>query len=294
MKIWIIIVSIISCILIFGCKKSEINYYEPFQNKLVVYGVIDSRSNLQLIRIQSNTARAGEPDENKKLKNLNVKVTLNNTQTYNLRDTVIEGIENYSVYYHPDFKFKTGSFLLMVTSDDYPSCWATANVPEKQKMSLEYKADKNVITIPFNLTTKGYFYNTYLYYALTQGAQKTIKKIEIPIQILTENGKKIPVYPDKIEEEVSKAGEISIPYSNIDYAIEKLRAEYGTDNISLGSCYLYFHSLDWNLYNYYHSINGFKDPFSIRLDQPYWTNVSGGYGIFGAVRSDSIEIIVGQ
>jgi hypothetical protein len=47
---------------------------------------------------------------------------------------------------------------------------------------------------------------------------------------------------------------------------------------------------DEPLYNYYFVANGFKDRSSIRLDEPNYTNLSGGVGIFGSLAVDSIAV----
>jgi len=43
-----------------------------------------------------------------------------------------------------------------------------------------------------------------------------------------------------------------------------------------------------NMYDYYSIVHGFQDPFSIRFDEPDFTNLSNGYGLFGAYSLDSL------
>jgi hypothetical protein len=294
MKSIVNILFCLSIIFIIGCKDESVDYYDAYQDKLIIYSIIDSRNDLQLIKIQSNTPRVNSDNSKKLLTDLKVQVIQNNKTTYTLRDTVISGIDNYSVYYHPNFRFSTGNFLLMITSEKYPSCWASVNVPEKQKMTVSYGTSNAVITIPFNLTTKGYFYHFYLSYSVKNGAESMIKTVEVPTGFEVKDSKEVvPVYPDKIlEENTGATGKVTIPYSNFTWIIDKIKNEYGSENVTLGNSWIALYSLDWNIYNYYHSVNGFKDPYSIRLDQTYWTNISGGYGIFGAIRSDSVDIIM--
>jgi hypothetical protein len=45
-----------------------------------------------------------------------------------------------------------------------------------------------------------------------------------------------------------------------------------------------------NLYKYYNLANGFQDPYSIRTDQPDFSNIQGGLGIFGAMTLDSVRV----
>lgn len=45
-----------------------------------------------------------------------------------------------------------------------------------------------------------------------------------------------------------------------------------------------------NLYTYVKVVNGFQDAYSIRTDQPDYTNIVGGHGIFGAMVEDSLSV----
>jgi hypothetical protein len=45
-----------------------------------------------------------------------------------------------------------------------------------------------------------------------------------------------------------------------------------------------------NLYRYYNIVNGFQDPYSVRMDQPDYTNIAGGAGVFGAMVEDSVSV----
>jgi hypothetical protein len=48
--------------------------------------------------------------------------------------------------------------------------------------------------------------------------------------------------------------------------------------------------VDPGLYNYYKLANGFLDSYSVRMDQPDYTNIKGGLGVFGAMVEDSMVV----
>jgi hypothetical protein len=50
-----------------------------------------------------------------------------------------------------------------------------------------------------------------------------------------------------------------------------------------------FLQVDQHWYDYYGTVREIQDPFSIRLDEPDFTNLSNGYGLFGACAVDSIQ-----
>ncbi len=47
---------------------------------------------------------------------------------------------------------------------------------------------------------------------------------------------------------------------------------------------------DEHLYKYFSVVNGFQDVYSIRVDQPNYTNINGGLGVFGSFVSDTTVI----
>jgi hypothetical protein len=49
---------------------------------------------------------------------------------------------------------------------------------------------------------------------------------------------------------------------------------------------------DENLYDYYSVVHASRDPFSIRLDEPMISTVSGGLGLVGAYSLDSLVNIL--
>ncbi len=53
-------------------------------------------------------------------------------------------------------------------------------------------------------------------------------------------------------------------------------------------CILY--QTDLPLYVYYSLANGFQDEFSIRTDAPDYSNLQGGFGVFGSLTSDTLFV----
>jgi hypothetical protein len=49
---------------------------------------------------------------------------------------------------------------------------------------------------------------------------------------------------------------------------------------------------DQNLYDYYASVQEYRDPRSIRLDEPMYSRVNGGLGFAGAYTLDSLLYVL--
>jgi hypothetical protein len=49
----------------------------------------------------------------------------------------------------------------------------------------------------------------------------------------------------------------------------------------------YLIQFDEPLWNYYNVANGFRDPYSVRIDEASYANIKGGFGVFGSSSVDS-------
>lgn len=63
-------------------------------------------------------------------------------------------------------------------------------------------------------------------------------------------------------------------------------------NLVFNYAVLQFVQLDKSYFNYYTSVKGFQDPFSIRLDQTNYSNIKNGSGIFAGCSVDSLVQIL--
>ncbi|MCX6151809.1 MAG: DUF4249 family protein [Ignavibacteriales bacterium] len=101
--------------------------------------------------------------------------------------------------------------------------------------------------------------------------------IEIPMRYIKKANGNLPVYPS-----YSRESSVSYDYSAIDSLMVQISAgdpdksDYLIDIVKFELL-----EFDYNLSNYYSSLNGYLDDYSIRLDESTYTNVSGGIGILG-------------
>jgi hypothetical protein len=65
------------------------------------------------------------------------------------------------------------------------------------------------------------------------------------------------------------------------------RAEFPGKTIRWVDVVFVLAQVDLHLYNYYNIANAFRDPYSTRVDQPDYTNIQGGVGVFGSIVHDS-------
>lgn len=130
---------------------------------------------------------------------------------------------------------------------------------------------------------RGYLFKLFIEYTRSVEGQVSYLRKEVPIRFVSAGSDSvIPVYP--VVDRVSGL-DYSIP------AFNRVLAEISSegDNVVLGAKIIVY-SFDPNFYNYYQVAHSFGDPYSIRLDAPDFTNISGGYGVFGAMSVDSLFV----
>ena len=108
---------------------------------------------------------------------------------------------------------------------------------------------------------------------------------EVPLDYSSANGIETPVYPG-----LSPAAGIEYVRTNIDKAMLKVSNGNIKSNYRFLRIDLELLIFDQFLAGYISATNGFLDNLSIRLDEPNYTNISGGLGIFGAYLYNVLQI----
>jgi hypothetical protein len=269
----------------FGCKKDDFDPVIGFYDNMAVMGILNNWSGTQYIKIQKMYNSLKSSDSSKVWKNLSVNIIENSSVVYNFRDTIIEGITNYGVYYNKDLKIKRGiSYTLQITDNNNPAVYAIAVAPS-HRMSLS-KLKNNILLKYYNI----YEYHIYILYQQKINNIWTDKKMEVPVEMNISHDLKdtIIIYPSFMKPKYSELDSISIPNTNMTFTLSKVYASAEKENLRAIKCCLFFETPDLNLYAFL--AHGFNDKYSVRLDQPDFTNILNGDGIFGIISLDSLEI----
>jgi hypothetical protein len=110
---------------------------------------------------------------------------------------------------------------------------------------------------------------------------KTVDTLEVlgsfPVPMTLGEGNK-PIYPSSTFENFC-----TFDFEAIDWAMAQL-SDADAQKGDFGVHSMQFEVLEYDaaLSKYYSSVNGSLDQFSIRIDQPIYSNVGGGIGIFGS------------
>ena len=100
---------------------------------------------------------------------------------------------------------------------------------------------------------------------------------EVPVQYNTEDGKYVPVYP-----KISLNNSIEYSMDAINQSFTDLKEADSLTNYDILNAKFVLWVYDKNLATYISSTEGFQEDFSLRIEAADFTNVQGGYGIFGS------------
>jgi hypothetical protein len=288
----------------------------PFERKLVIFSVLATNRNEQFVRVSTNYDVSGfDPNENTTdpaLKDATVSI-LSEGKTYTLRDTVLPRPENerYKTpiicYVARPFNVTYGrAYELQVVSPALGTARASLTVPEQSYVVLgaageEYldrpppppppRTPDLAITIYGNFSkwAAGYVLRSFLRYEVLKDTVWATEELEVPMVHAVD----------------SVAGIIQVRYPTVDrvqgsrYAVAFMVGAYRwalkdiltrriPNRVIFRLARFQMTQLDGNLYKYYKTVNAFEDKGSIRLDQPDYSNINGGAGLFGACTVDSV------
>lgn len=289
-----IILIIITALTFYSCEE-DFNPATEFREKYILNCIVRGDTALHIATLKKNyEAEIFNPYSNKEsddIKNAYIRIWAGD-RVYTFRDTTIsrQDTSRYTdpVYYYyckefipqsgttltiraelPDNRVLSGTtivpneisrdtstgFMLPDKNNDYSSVgWIS--VDEKLYYIAKFK----------------FFYKKYV-----GGGRYQFEK-EVPMSYKTVNGKEVPVYSAMF-----KAPKVTLKNSYLDAMMREISADdfKKKDYQILGGVFEVL-ILDANLSTYYSSTHDFSDGFSINLDESDYSNIKGGYGIFGS------------
>jgi hypothetical protein len=279
---------ILICLLIHGCQQEEFSPIKEFNAKLVIYCVLDPRNDIQLLRIQNNYSSWNITESSKLPDDVQAILIDNNNEEYFFKDTLIDNIENFKSYFCKGIKLHPGGYTLKISAKGFPLTYSVLNYPDESRLLKSYPTGKYSVSI--TSSTKNYKYHFYIYYEQKIDNKWVRNKMEIPTTITLLNGRSFTQFPgpEFIEDQQQNVGVINETVN--EYTKNKILPLSNPGDIRIIGCWFIIENYDINSANYIKAVNGFYDLYSIRLDQIGYTNITNGYGVFGAIRVDSLDI----
>ena len=271
-----------------GCDNG-FDIVSEYEEQLVVFLVLDNRSDKQIIKVQKLQNSFGMPALEKLVEPLSVRIVHPLGYSTTFKDTVIDAVYNFNTLYIDSLDLTSGVYRLFVNAGD--SLYAVSNISVGQKPTIIVSQDGKAYSVYLCTlhSIRGAHIKPYLIYSVKQNSEFVEKSIEVPRAIHINNNDTVEVFAGLVQflasEKVSY--HLQLPHASVQYMRDKLTNYYGEENIRINNMKFIAYSYDWSLFEYMNAHEGYSDEFSVRLDKPNYTNIIGGMGIFGALLVDS-------
>ena len=292
-------------VMILGCDTS-FNPKGPYQEQMVVYAVLSPDSDTTYARVYRTYDPPGfDPYETTlehPVTDAVVRLTSDGSSwTFGSTLVAREDTSRYkspiSAYLLPGVSVLRGArYRLDVQSPTAGSIDATVSVPGSGTILVgnsyvlqdpTLTTDNVSVRITLSSTTWGFYLRLYLIGEVWEGGAWRQFKREVPLTVIEvidcENfAGDFPRLERR--ESSSTAEEHILIFENIAYryTIASLRSGHDADSVRFIRAEFDFLETDPHLYSYYNIASGFRDEFTLRSDEPDYSNLRGGRGVFGA------------
>lgn len=303
-----------ACVLI-SCD-SEFNPKGPYAERMVIYSILMTKTDTQYVRLYTTydppAFDPSEIHEERSIRNATV-IIRQGDAAVQFRDTIVarDNPQRYgpSVPAYIGYPFSVAgleTYSLTVESPSHGSLTATTTMPGKGDITVlnpfvlrsPQSFNENII-VSARITppAQGFLLRMYIDYEVRFNDAWSPQRTEVPKEVVDAGEERRFVYPQLVRRttvpvSARSLNAESVVFTNSAYeaVLQQLFNDYGSENLRFSKVVLILTQVDANLYTYYNLANGFQDEFSIRTDQPDYSNIQGGYGVFGAMTEDSTLI----
>lgn len=290
----LILLILFATLISFSCEE-DFNPKTEFKERFILNCIVRGDTTLQLATLSRSYSIAGfDPYENRIdpfIGGADIRIW-HKDDVYFLRDTIISRADTsryntpVNAYYLNGFLpgsnevieikavMPTGKTLVGKTKLPESVTFASGNdlfIPpiDKDNFTFQWQGQSNI----------GWYLTRFLiYYSKIENGIEVFYNREIPIKYIIENGNWIPKFPAP-----SRSTKISFFNSSLDSVFTQISAgDPVKSNYTVRAGVFEVLIFDDNLSKYYSSINGFLDQFTVRIDENDFTNIEGGFGIFGS------------
>lgn len=288
--------------------------------QMVLYAILSNDRAEQYVRVEQNymPERADPTQDTSNTVLSDVIVTLRESaRLYRFRDTVLSRPDT-SRYKFPMQMYVLSPFIpehgkaynVLAQSRSMGMAYSTVVMPTAPTLHIAYPASvvfQNPIShgpgelIQFSAQlsslAKGYVARLYIYYDVLKGSEWVEERIELPLGSWKTDpdyyGLDMLYYPQVTASPTT--GLFNSTYKNgfLQSIIKQLTTvQYLNNRIVYKWVVFVVFQADPNLFDYYTSIQEYRDPRSIRLDEPTYSRVNGGLGFAGAYTLDSLLFVL--
>lgn len=305
-------ISSVATLFLLSCNQT-FDSRATFQPQLVIFSVLSTDRTAQYVRVEGDYMPVGYDPLSSTTENAipGATVTIRDgSTTYSLRDTTLvrQDTSRYTSALHAfvlnPLTVQPGkTYVVTVQAPGFAAATATATMPGRgfpgtgltTSLLLDnpgkYEDNADIIcNAQLSSTAKGYVGRLFVDYEVLIGADWVEGRSEIPLAFADS---KVPdlTYVSYPELTTRTADRVVVLFKNSVYraTLQSLASgRYKSHKLNFKWIVFQLLQADKNLFNYYNTTHAFRDEQSIRLDEPLFSNVSGGFGVVGAYSLDSL------
>ncbi len=305
-KSLLILILIAASLLTFSCSDTDFSPYGEYQEKYVMNCILNPDSSFQIVTLNKsymvNNYDPISSTEDNFVYGALVRLWNGNDEVVILKDTVLSRTSGdlynkpYRVYYTKNFKPKAATNIQIEALLPNGKRLSSSTFMTKQPMKIE-PLDSMRFYPKEGLGYAGAKWTTEqsnavfapkatILYSRQGMFGDKVQRISIPANIRNINGNIVKYYPQPT----------SYPYWQIDssvinYTMRSIsEGDPSKDKYSIYSLIIEVALLDNNLSLYFNSTSRGKDLYSVIIDETDFSNINGGYGVFGTYAKFSIVI----
>jgi hypothetical protein len=278
---------------VIGCDET-FNPNGPYQERMVVFAVLSTRSDTQYVRVHTTYPVSNDPmsvSTETRVPDAQVMI-IQGRNEFLFRDTTLK--RNDTLRYTTDINAYVSYLLhlepnlpyeLSVTSPSLGKVTSRAVSLYKGNMYIEnpprrHEPDADMVAVVTPVAPiRALIVRLYLDYDVLIGNVWARQRIEVPRDVRPETGEF--VYPKPIPHGQPGTDRITFGLSAYGAILAQLDNQFPNGALRLVQAVFVLTELDDAFYAYYSTVNGFPDSGTIRLDEPDYTNIQGGFGVFG-------------
>jgi len=191
-------------------------------------------------------------------------------------------------------------YNLLVTTEQFGSATASVTLPDKpiitvypSTFALDHPEDFQATSFFYVRTTlspvaKGSWCQFFIDYQVFRDTAWVDARMEVPYVINVDTlGVWVATYP-KLTRVTGSSRGVAFKFSTYRRMLARVFEQFPNLHVAIKRVVLRVFQCEQGYYDYYNTVNGFRDPLSIRVDRPDYTNIRGGLGLFGAYTLDSL------
>jgi hypothetical protein len=312
-KPWIVLVGGAWSFLFLGCDQS-FDPKAPFGERLVVFSILSTARDTQFVRLSTTYDVSGfDPSEHhtdETVAAARVRVigpyTFHEFTQVNLpRNDTTRYTTTIQAYMHTPFQPEHGAkYDLTVISDSYGTATSSVTIPDPASIGFglgtsqldrpdgtEKNSSIGVLAL-ISPMCKGYLTQMFVDYRVLLDSGWIDERIEVPTWILADSlNLWVGTYPS-LTRQIVRQTVTSFSVKAYIAALYRVITQHPKRKVTFYRVVGRVLQCEAGLYDYYNTVNGFRDPVSIRLDLPEFSNIRGAKGLFGAYSLDSLTHVL--